>query len=207
MYKLTAALLTLSFSISANAALLVRDWQYVGDGSITYDSTTGLDWLDLPITSNLTYNYVSAQLSESGAYSGWQYATLGETHTFLGHLGLPITRLILYPGLSTDVYRTMIQDAASYVGNVFPDDPELLYGFEGIVGTKLENGKYEKLAVRSSTKGAVVMYTNNGHQVDADFSSWSGHFLVRVQTVPLPASIYMFGSALIGLICFRKKSA
>ena len=44
----------------SNAALLERDWNTSGDNAILYDSGSGLDWLDLNQTRNLTYNFVSA---------------------------------------------------------------------------------------------------------------------------------------------------
>ena len=46
--------ITGSVSQLASAALVVSDYQTVGDGLITYDTDTGLRWLDIPVTFGLS---------------------------------------------------------------------------------------------------------------------------------------------------------
>ena len=44
----------------------------IDQGDYLTDTATGLDWLDVTTTSNLSYNDVSAQLGVSGALDGWR---------------------------------------------------------------------------------------------------------------------------------------
>ena len=69
MKKVVAGLISLILTAPALARLISIDDLLFGPGSITRDTETGLDWLDLPITqgfdgttSTLSHNDVIAQL-------------------------------------------------------------------------------------------------------------------------------------------------
>lgn len=59
----------------ADAALIERDWQISGDAALTYDTATGLEWLDLTVTAGMSYNEVAAELEGGGAYDGFAFAS------------------------------------------------------------------------------------------------------------------------------------
>ncbi len=46
---------TVMFWANANAGLISIDWKTAGDNLITYDTNTGLNWLDLTETVGDTY--------------------------------------------------------------------------------------------------------------------------------------------------------
>ena len=48
----------------------------IDNGASIIDTVTGLEWLDLTSTVNLSFNSVSAQLGPGGAFAGYQYATV-----------------------------------------------------------------------------------------------------------------------------------
>ncbi len=73
---------------SATAALLERDWKVAGDGLITHDIDTGLEWLDLTETTNLTVATVTAQLGPGGDFEGFRYATAVEVGQLYTNAGL-----------------------------------------------------------------------------------------------------------------------
>ena len=76
-YLLFASLLAV-IAQPANATpipLEERDYFSAGDGLITYDPNTGLEWLDWTETVSLSYNDVVGQLGSGGAFEGWNYAT------------------------------------------------------------------------------------------------------------------------------------
>ncbi len=60
---LVATALILAISSSANAAIIDL-------GNITRDTGTGLDWLNVTESRNLSYNQVTAQMGIGGAYEG-----------------------------------------------------------------------------------------------------------------------------------------
>lgn len=75
----TRVLLALSYgwlilqpASGASASLLELDLLTAGDGLVTRDTETGLDWLDLTATLNLSYNDIEADLG------GW--ISLGFRH-------------------------------------------------------------------------------------------------------------------------------
>ncbi len=78
--KLAATMaFAISFTFSAHATLIgVQD-----HGTYLTDTTTGLDWLDVTATANLSYDDVIAQLGSGGAFEGWSYANAAQFGTFV----------------------------------------------------------------------------------------------------------------------------
>ncbi len=73
----------------ANADLVEEDLFTLGDGLVTYDTDTGLYWLDLTVTTNLSYNDVLNEISEGGSLEGFWYATTADIDTLQVSAGLP----------------------------------------------------------------------------------------------------------------------
>lgn len=69
---MVAAAIAACFSLSAHAELSSVDWQEQGDGGITFDSQSGLEWLDLTYTLDMSLNDVSAELGQGGMFEGWR---------------------------------------------------------------------------------------------------------------------------------------
>lgn len=77
----TAASLFLSFSApQAEAAFISMDSSFGAD-SITRDTATGLEWLDLTESTGLSVNQVQAELGAGGIYEGFSYATRSDVET------------------------------------------------------------------------------------------------------------------------------
>lgn len=53
-----------------------------GHGTGLRDDLTQFVWLDLTLTSNKSYNYVTANLAPGGVYAGWRYASPTELAQF-----------------------------------------------------------------------------------------------------------------------------
>ena len=70
--KLAATMaFAIGFIVNAHATLIgVQD-----HGAYLTDTASGLDWLDVTATVNMSYDEVSAQLGTGGAFEGWSYAT------------------------------------------------------------------------------------------------------------------------------------
>ena len=56
--KVILGALVLLVSVQSNAALVERDLFSPGDGLVTFDSSSGLEWLDMSLTLELSYNDV-----------------------------------------------------------------------------------------------------------------------------------------------------
>ena len=68
-------------SIGANAELVSADWKNVGDGLSTVDTLTGIEWMDLSETSNMSFNEVEALFSSE--FNGWRLPTQNEVSQLL----------------------------------------------------------------------------------------------------------------------------
>lgn len=73
----------------ADAFLIERDLFISGDGLITSDTDTGLYWLDLTVTTNLSYNDVLTHIGTGGSLEGFRYATVADLDTLQVSAGLP----------------------------------------------------------------------------------------------------------------------
>lgn len=69
----------------AVAALVERDLYAPGDGLITYDTETNLEWLDLSQTAGMSYNDVK---NRTGALAGWNWANAGTLETLRINAGI-----------------------------------------------------------------------------------------------------------------------
>lgn len=97
--------------MNASAGLTYSDWQGVGDQKATLDTDTGLEWLDLTVTDNQSYDQVSALLSTT--YKGWRLPTYDEVnHMISSHL--TDTRNVFYSGLLGTTYYHRINTYSGY---------------------------------------------------------------------------------------------
>jgi hypothetical protein len=63
---------------SAQAALLGRDLNAIGDGLLTRDTITGLDWLDVTQTKGRSFDEVLAGFGNYTTQQGFRFATASE---------------------------------------------------------------------------------------------------------------------------------
>lgn len=82
----SVALLSTSLVQPAQATLLEFDSSF-GSKTITRDTDTGLDWLDLPVSIG-TIAEVDARLAPGGDLYGWRRATTTEVLTFWQNAGV-----------------------------------------------------------------------------------------------------------------------
>ncbi|MFT3718609.1 PEP-CTERM sorting domain-containing protein [Pseudorhodoferax sp.] len=59
-----------------------------GSETVTRDSITGLEWLDLGLTSAYSYDGISTLMSAGGTFEGWRVATRTEVNAMVAHAGL-----------------------------------------------------------------------------------------------------------------------
>ena len=74
---------------AAHADIFAVDYLTTGDGLITRDTSTNLDWLDWTQGLSFSYSGMRSQLQAGGQYEGWRYATQSELFTLLTNAGAP----------------------------------------------------------------------------------------------------------------------
>ncbi|MCI5145478.1 MAG: hypothetical protein D3923_08075 [Candidatus Electrothrix sp. AR3] len=91
MHWLRTSLLTTSLILCmisfANADVVSSDHPIFGHGSLTIDTGQGLEFLDVTISINESYNYISTQFGACGKYRGFRFATKDEVLTLADNFG------------------------------------------------------------------------------------------------------------------------
>ncbi|MEZ6318102.1 MAG: hypothetical protein R3B49_05005 [Phycisphaerales bacterium] len=85
--RLAALVCLAALAPLASADLTSRDWAASGDGLLTFDADSGLEWLDWEYTNNRSYADVSSQLGAGGEFEGFRYATEDEMRGLYEHAG------------------------------------------------------------------------------------------------------------------------
>jgi hypothetical protein len=89
---------------SAQAALLAGDLATSGDGLITKDSLTGLEWLDLTATQGASFDQVTAGLGGYTTEKGFRYANAAEVNAlFTSALEGKVGNFQSSPGVSFQI--------------------------------------------------------------------------------------------------------
>jgi hypothetical protein len=79
IFKKTLIAATFLLSIaSAQAALVESDWKSAGDALATLDTETGIEWLDLSQTDDMSISQVNGQFSTT--LEGWRLPTANEVY-------------------------------------------------------------------------------------------------------------------------------
>lgn len=78
--------------------------------NLSFDSSTNLEWLDLPLTVGQSFNNISAQLGSGGTFSGFRYATTAEVTALWTNFGIS-------PGFDPSSSNPNILNAVTFLGN------------------------------------------------------------------------------------------
>jgi len=196
---ITASALVLSTSV--NAAL-------IDNGIYSTDDVSGLEWLDLNITRNVSY---SSSLSSN---PGWRHATNTEVENLFS---------VAFDGYYSN--NTIDDRSDSNNGIVYSDQASDVSNFNSLFGTTYSNtanlwsfGMYMDENNILRAMGAAMEPSGEGYtsvlgmDFSADLSSSieTGHtnlgfYMVRTTVVPVPAAAWLFGSGLIGLVGFARR--
>ena len=62
-----------------------------GVASVTRDENTNLEWLDVTLSTNISYSNIITQFGAGGAYEGWRHATADEVVSLWLSGGIPVS--------------------------------------------------------------------------------------------------------------------
>lgn len=82
--------IALFVELGTRAEIVSVDDPVFGIGSITRDTVSGLEWLDLNLTTNKSVSEITSQLGSGGQFQGFRYATSAEVFDFFSHAGIPL---------------------------------------------------------------------------------------------------------------------
>ena len=170
-----------------HASLTEVDSPIYGPASLTRDTATGLEWLDLTQTVNLSFNQVSAELGKGGDFEGFRYATLDEIRNLW--LSATITDL---SGSFSPVNVAGVSLLVSLMGETNSLNGTLPGEGLGHIGLTprdafVANRSFLELSLAQTTaRASLDEYTT---QVDFVLPNRIGHYLV----VPTPTA-FILGS-------------
>jgi hypothetical protein len=198
------AVMLASFMSTAQAILMKEDLSAPGDGLLTYDSSTGLEWLNVTLTLNYSYNDVMAG---SGGYTtilGFRYATANDLIQLFNDVGISPSNGSYDPfgfqQVNTLMYQFLGLTSANYnsraISALYEDPSFSVLGEHQAAG--LYTNDYGQWVV---VLGGIVQNTTRG----------GSSFLVRdsaplPSTIPEPSQILLFGAGLAGLLGTRLRS-
>lgn len=177
-----------------------------GINNITHDTVTGLEWLDLTASRNISYDAITVQFASGGIFEGWRHATKLEVETLL------LTSANLTLGSQSVVDPLAVQFVGTFgvtQSNSLPDGTATrgLYNddtsgsFTNISGAAFVMFGYPTIVNTSYTEVSIL--DDQPFPKDETPTGTTGHWLVRAAPIPEPATIvlFVFGS----LILQRKK--
>jgi hypothetical protein len=208
--------LTLLIVSPAHAAIV----HFVDNGPYTTDTFSGLDWLDITESTGRSYNDVTAQFGLGGDYEGWRYATVVQVNQFWENAGgtgpfhgdvigqqswiagiLGLWGITAAGGVGNQVYA-MTGSKAPTTGCSFICSPDSYYV------SRLSDNHFPPFNI--FRQAASAFYDKRASEGEVT----RGSALVRdaviapvPAAVPVPAAIWLFGTALIGLIGFGKRKS
>ena len=129
-YVMTVALLAVA-KVAVADLIAINDPSIIGNGNasqdglnLTRDTDTGLDWLDITLSLNRSFNDVSGELGSGGDYAGFRFATGPDLTALFEHAGLTLEDKRLPP----------VQPILDFLS---------LFGSEPVRGTNQTSGCYD----------------------------------------------------------------
>ena len=200
-------------SFNSSAAIISVDWKVAGDNLITLDTRTGLEWLDLTVTRDQSYNDINAKLGTGQELDGWGYASsvqVGEFFDSFGGDNLHYTGWSFENNGLFDLVAPLWGDTICAANGCLAGQGGSFFITSDITGPGVHNvgGIEDQLGHLFSADRDFVLteyFTVADNAVVGN--TFKASALVRVSAVPVPAAIWLFGSGLLGLIGFARRKA
>ena len=209
-FCVVAAAILFTKTVSSEAALVSIDDPVFGQASVTADTATGLEWLDLTQTTNLSHLQMTALLASDVRFGGWRYATGSEVESLFTDAG--ISPLLCCSAENVAAVTNL--QALLDVTVVEPPSPPLpltsigSLGYYGppILSSSPPQATFDLLEIQIPLDGAPVAGVQLGLSQPLDFASPGiGSYLVRrgLLAVPEPSSgiLLLSGLVVICLVC------
>lgn len=215
---LTGLTIGLFFAANTHAAI-------VDHGTYLTDTTSGLEWLDVTESINMSRNQVAAELTAGGKFSGWRYATGTEFLKLASNTtGQSMANLPAYYGLPANI---TLDSLVAMLGSTLDTYYLHFYGktFDEYIGNSSQSQHYtigllsDEVPNQTGTAyfaGYLNDLDRNGNSIDGlqayfvgfgpDSSGYNfGSYLVRTTNqIPEPETLALMGICIGALISVRR---
>jgi hypothetical protein len=182
------------------AAIVSMDDPVFGPGTITRDTATNLDWLDLTLSTNYTWSQIDSLTQTGGLFEGFVFADASKIRQFWEDAGIDTTQV--GQGLSAQLYQP-VSDLVALLGITYqlPGDPQIYsMAFSTTFDPGYENPAVYGLRANDSTGTASIFVRYNRDTNTPE--SYIGGYLYR--PVPIPKAIWLMATGLIGILGLRR---
>lgn len=186
----------------AYAAVIDMDWENPGDAKLLFDTDTDKRWLDLSVTADQSYNSVVANLGPGQVYEGFRVATQAEVLELWSHAGITnyerVWTVGQYPAVNNLVNRlgpTTMFEVGLF--NIATHTIGMVEGGPSLAADERWATELTYAPDGENTRTSVNFYTWNIDAADHHYSTY------LVSAVPLPASIWLLMSGILGMGTLR----
>ena len=204
MFRNLLLTLCVVFSVHSHAEIIDL-------GHLTQDTNTGLYWFDLDRTKGRSYNDILSNMGEGQVFEGYRYATADEAQTLWINLGLTDGTNSNVSLGDTAQYNNFL-NAVDLLGDTFshrPGDTGIMAITSTFEWQHSSGSPYHVVKSMYHLSGNTYVTGNTGStsiDIKTDYlSSYLVSNTYSAAPVPVPASAWLFGSAIVGLAGFKRK--
>jgi hypothetical protein len=200
MRKLSVGLvLSLLFSLPASAALIALDLLAPGDGLVTWDTDTNLEWLDLTATRGQSYN--TAQAGVYVTTYGFRRANTDEATLLFEHAGGTVNDPFSAANLGPAQLLLTLMGCTDTAAACTPLPGGIVRGTSSGWADNLADGTLAYLPTYGTTATGDLgrFISPDGSATFATVRANSGNYLVRTSIIPEPVTALLLGFGLTGI--------
>jgi len=226
-YRNLLILAVLAMSFQASAEFISLDWKVAGDDRAFLQEETGIEWLKLTETVNMSINQVESELVAGGLYEGWRLPDLSEVDGIFNDVLATSPAFESQSQMTTSAVRDVVSDWVDLFGSTWAadinGDAERSYGllkkdtdasmfggfffFQGNTGNANYNRNSVDFDATIGSYGVFLVADGGATLTTRNDPSLTANNTNNTVDVAEPFVLALLGLGIFGLIFARKRSS